>query len=260
MAIARVREIASVGGVTGASTFVAALSGMVGGPTVVNEYLVARVAVDNSGGGGAAPGRTVTDTGSNTWTVTTAALQDPGVASAGATCYIAYSKVVTPLTTADSITFTWGSGSPAAKAVAIDSWSGIDYITNPIAVANVRANGLTGTPSVTIVPTATGQLVYGALAIEGLISDTYTEDTDTTNGSWVTLTASTSGGASFDVAQTIRGAYKLVTASGSQTWDPAITARDWAQSTIVFAVAPPVPPSPPPRLGSRIAVRRSAAY
>jgi hypothetical protein len=78
-----------------------------------------------------------------------------------------------------------------------------------------------------------------ALGVEGSSSDTFTGDSDTTNGSWVLLTATGAGSTTSGAA--IRGQYKLVTATGTQNWGPTFTARDRAAIGLVFAVGiPPV--------------------
>lgn len=225
-------------------------------PTLIatGNYLVARVAADNSGTNGAAPGLTVADSRSNTWTVLGPALVDPGAANAGATAYICYAKVVTPYQAADTVTFTWGITTPG-KSIVVEEWQYI-HATSPVAVTATTATGTASSAlSIGITPTAADQCVYTCLAVEGPTGDTAPTDADTTNGSWVALTrlATASGTAASN--QTVSGAYKQVTASGAQTWDATITARDWAAVAVVFA------PSPPPSATtfSDPPVRRQAA-
>jgi hypothetical protein len=201
--------------------------------TAPGNLLIARVAVDNSGSGGAAPGLTVTDARGNTWIELGPALQDPGAANAGATCYIAYALVNVQLLTGDLVTFTWGAGNPVAKAIVIEEWTGIDQ-GNPVAVAAVTGNAGSATVSISISPTAGNQLVYGACAREGPAGDATTYDSDTTSGTWETLTslATTSGTAASN--QRIVGQAKSVDAAGAQTWDLTITSRDHAEIVVVF--------------------------
>lgn len=233
---AKVRDLASAQNLTSQASTVVSLSG-IGTTAEVYRYLMARVAVDNSGSAGAAPGLTVTDSKSNTWTVLGPANQDPGAASAGITGYIAYTKISAALTTSDSITFTWGSGNPAAKAIQIEEWVGIDSVT-PVAVAALAATGVSTSPSVARTPLAASQVFYGALAIEGIAGDTYTQDADTTDGSWVGLTSVATADATATNNALIRGAYKIVTGTSAQTWNPTITNRDWAQLGVVFGEGP----------------------
>jgi len=203
----------------------------------VGSYLVASLALDNAGTNGAAVALTVTDPRSNTWTVLAAVNNDPGAASAGVTGYIAYCKVANAYSNGDSVTFNYGGVSTPAKAIVIEEYAGI-HSTSPVAVGQVSATGLTTTPSVSITPTAADQLVVGSIAIEGIDSDTYTADADTTNGIWNKQAAigTTSGTAVSNML--VRTVSKLVSASGAQTWNPTITARDWSQAVVVFAPAP----------------------
>lgn len=236
MAISKVRDIGSTQNLTSEGATIVTLTAT---PTTGN-WLIARIAVDNSGGGGAAPGLSVSGSAGNAWTVLGPANQDPGTASSGMTCYMTYAQIINPLVTGDQISFDW-TGSPAAKAIVVEEWIGIDDVT-PVVVSPVTSVGATTPVTIAITPTAAGQLVYMCLAIEGNTGDTYTVDTDTTNGSWVTLTSlgTTSGTATNNA--TVRGQYKVVTASGAQNWSVAITARDRAAFGVVFGVgAPPVP-------------------
>jgi hypothetical protein len=201
-----------------------------------NNILTARWAGDNSGGGGQATNVDISDPRGNTWVVGDASNRDPGAANAGITGRMAYCIPTTPYQDGDDLTFNYGNNT-AADAVVVEEWANIDR-ADPIAVTQVVDNGGSASPTVTIVPTAADQLIYGWLAIEGPAGDTYTQDADTTNGVWVGLTSlSTESGTAASNA-TIRGAYKLVTTGGSQTWNPEITNRDWAAGIIVFNPAP----------------------
>jgi len=220
----------------------------------VGNYLIARVAVDNSGTNGAAPGCTVTDPRSNAWTVLGPALVDPGAVSAGATAYIAYTRVVTAYQAADALTFNWGGISTTAKAIVVEEWKNI-HPTSPVAVSAVTANAAASTAvSVSITPTAPNQLVYTCLATEGIAGDTVGADADSTNGTWSTLTTTASANATATNNQRVSGQYKVVTAAGAQSWDSTITSRDWA--ALIVSFAPPAFPPPVWRV-VREAVHRS---
>jgi hypothetical protein len=202
-----------------------------GASITVGNYLIARVSVDNSGSSGAATTLAVTDTRSNTWTVSTAANNDPGAAAAGVTSYYAYAKVENAYSDGDDITFTWGN-STTAKAVVIEEWAKVHSVT-PIVVAATTATGSSTTPSISRTPTVAGQVFYGLLSVESGTADTYTEDADTTEGSWVSLTRA--GAGTTTGGQTVAGAYKRVTGTSAQTWNPTLgTSRDWAQIAFVL--------------------------
>lgn len=206
-----------------------------GSSITVGNVLIARLAMDNTGGGGQATAVTISDPRGNTWTVGEAANRDPGAASAGISCRIAYCVVENAYSDGDDLTVNFGNNTVADSTV-VEEWENIDPVA-PVAVAQVVNNGGSATPSVTITPTAPDQLTYCAIAIEGPAGDTYTQDSDTTNGAWSGLTSlSTTSGTAVSNA-TVRGASKLVTAAGDQTWNPGITNRDWAAVAIVFAPA-----------------------
>jgi hypothetical protein len=216
-----------------ASSTTTAVSMSAGGSITVGNYLIARVAADNSGGGGAARTVTISDPRGNSWTVLTQANRDPGAANEGTTCTIAYAKVANAYSNGDSITVTY-SGAVVADSVVIEEWTGI-HATVPEAQGATTATGGSATPSIARDPQAASNVVYCALAIEGPGSDSYTEDSDTTSGTWATLTVIGGSNATADLNQKTAGAYKAVSAGGSQTWDPTITSRDWA--AVAFAIA-----------------------
>lgn len=211
----------------------------VGGSIAVGNYLIARVAADNSGASGAAQTLTITDPRSNTWTVRAPANRTAAsAASDGVTTWICYAKVDNAYTNGDDITFNY-SGAVVAKGIVLEEWRGI-HATSPVAVASTTATGSSTTPSISRTPGGVGQLFYGALGVEGIAADTYTQDTDVVDGSWRTLTSITGGDAVTAVTSiTCRGAYKI-TGTAAQTWNPTITSRDWSQVALIFAPAWPV--------------------
>lgn len=244
MAIARVADRGSNSNVVFDNNTIVDLP--TGASITVGNYLIAYWSIDNSGLNGAATVTTITDPRSNTWTLLTAANQDPGAANAGITCRIAYCKVVNAYSDGDDLTWDYNDNT-TAKSIVVTEWSGI-HATTPVAVAQTQSTGASTTPSSAAkVPTGVGQMVFAAWAVEGPSGDTVTEDSDTTDGSWVTLTRlSTSTGTAASNA-TINGAYKLVTGTTAQTYDPtAGTSRDWAMCALVFDTAtPPAAPDPP---------------
>lgn len=234
MAIAKVADRGSANNETDSATTLVDMAAA--GSITVGNYLIVRVAADNSGGGGAARSVTVSDPRLNSWTTLTQANQDPGSASAGTTCSIAYCKVTNAFTNGDDITITYG-GNVIADAVVVEEWSGI-HATSPIGVAVTTTAGAgTALGGIARTPTAADQLFYAAGSIEGPNADSYTEDSDTTAGSWVSLTRTGTANATAASNQKVVGAYKLVTATDAQTWTATITSRDWAAVAVVFAAA-----------------------
>lgn len=221
----------------------------------VGNTLLAYVAVDNSGTNGAEPGLTVSDPRSNVWTqVGSTVLNDPGNANAGTTLYVYECAVVTnTYTNGDDITFTWGTGSPPAKAIIIEEWTRI----GPIAAAASTATGSSTSPSVSSTPTGPRQLMLGVLSVEGPAGDTYTADPDPIEGLWAAVTRLGSGGTTTS-AQTIARQYKVVSGTAAQTFNPTITNRDWSVLSVVFEVAgrPSAARNIPVRTGRRGATPR----
>lgn len=211
-------------------------------PTFIqqNNYLVVVVAVDNAGAAGIAPTLAVTDSRSNTWTVLTPVTKSAGNASNdGTTLYVAYMKRgATAFQAADTLTLTWGTSVTAKAAVCVEL--GNVHPTNPIAVAPVTATGASTTPSIPINTTGKGQLLLGAVAVESGTADTYTEDADTADGVWKTMTRTGAGVTT--AGQTIASAYKVASANVNQAqqWDPVLgTSRQWAALGVVFEPADP---------------------
>ena len=206
----------------------------------VGNYLVARVAVDNSGSSGARPGLTLTDARNGTWTHGTGGLQDPGAASAGSASYLCYVKVAVAYQAADALTFTWTTGTPIS-AIVVEEWAGVD-LTTPLAVAETQANNVSSTaqPSISRTPTAAGQLMYVCCSNEGQVGDWGAQDSDTTDGSWVDVTKDTANTGTHDTSQSVYGGYKIVTGTTAQTWNNTLgVTGDWSACAVVFAAQAP---------------------
>lgn len=238
MAIAKVADRASANSNSAVTTVDLVLSGL-----TVGNYLIIRTAADNSGGSGAA--RTVTVTNQSGTAIDTATDQafqqnnDPGAASAGVTCNVFVAAITA---TSGTVRLTY-SGSVVQAAVA-EEWSGIDQ-TTPVVGTPVGANGTASTnlASVTDATVAVGNLAYGVEAVEGPSSDTYTQDADTTGGTWSNLTKLGTSNATATDNVTVYGGYKVVNAlgGGSQTYNPTINnARDSAGLILELSKVLPV--------------------
>jgi hypothetical protein len=220
MAIAKVADRGTASSNSAVTAPTIAVSG-----TTVGNYILIRTAADNSGGGGAARSLTVTDTGGNTYTGYQQN-NDPGAASAGTTCNVVVAKI-----TAAPGTITLTYSGAVVQAAVVEEWSGIDA-TTPVVGTPVGANGVASTNMASCADTsvAVDNLAYGVQAIEGPSTDVFTQDADTTNGSWTDLTKLGTTNVTATDNQTVYGAYKVVTATGAQTYNPTIvaTARDTA--------------------------------
>jgi hypothetical protein len=210
----------------------------------VGNLLIIRTAADNSGGGGAA--RTVTVTNQSGTAVEIASLlqyqrnNDPGAASAGVTANLVVAKITA---TSGTVRLTY-SGSVVQACVA-EEWAGLDNTMGSTTVVGtpVGADGVNSTSlaSLTDASVASGNLAYAAMAVEGPSSDTYTQDSDTTNGSWSDLTKLGTSNATADTNQTVYGGYKVVTGTGGQTYNPTINnQRDSAGIIAELAAKVPV--------------------
>lgn len=210
---------------SGVTTVDLVLSGL-----TVGNTLMIRSAADNSGGGGAARSFAVSNQ-SGTAVDTTLGLQDqrnndPGAASAGTTANVWTGDITA---TSGTVRITYGGS--VVQACVAEEWSGIlsgafAWANNPITNVGTASTNLA---SMTDTLPALGELLYGVEAVEGPTSDTYTQDSDTTNGSWSDLTKLGTSNATATDNQTVYGGYKVVTAAGSQTYNPTINnARDSA--------------------------------
>lgn len=260
MAIAKVADRGSLANNTAGTSHLVDLAA--GGSITTGNYLIARVTAENTGGGGAARTLTITDPRSNTWTkLPTAGINyDPGAAGDGTTTWLCYAKVENAYSNGDDITF--GLSGSARLAVCVEEWSGI-HATTPIAVSEVTTTGNAAGVSLSIQPTAAGQLVYACYGWEGPASDIWTGDgADTLEGSWVTLTRVGTSNATATDNETVIGQYKLVTGSSQQTWDITTIGRDFAVVMAVFAEEPVIVPAPGriKRRRALQAVGRSASW
>lgn len=230
MAIAKVADRATDNGNAAVTTVDLPLSGM-----TVGNVLLIRTAADNSGGGGAARSIAVSNQSGTPVNVAAAVAyqhnNDPGAASAGVTVNI----IAVPITaTSGTIRLTYGGS--VVQACVAEEWSGVD-VTDLIVGTPVGASGVASANygSATEAGIAAGNVAYAAVAVEGPSSDTFTQDADTTNGSWVGLTRAGTTNATADTNQTIAGAYKAVTGAGAQTYNPTGTARDSATLIVELA-------------------------
>ena len=234
MAIAKVADRANVNGNTAVTTVDLVLASL-----TVGNHLIIRAAADNSGSSGAARTMTVTNQSGTAIDVATdvqfTQLNDPGAASAGTCLYVVIAKI-----TATSGTVRLTYSGTVVQAAQAEEWSGVNQtafvVGTPVGANGVASTNLASTTDASI---ALGNVAYAAVAIEGPSGDTYTNDSDTTNGSWVALTKRGTTNATADTNQTIAGAYKIVNATGGQTHNPTNSvARDSAGLIIELAAEP----------------------
>jgi hypothetical protein len=179
------------------------------------------------------PTRTITDTRSNTWNLIGFRGQN-ATANAGTTASIHYSILTTPLQYGDTITCTF-SGAVVCKGMIYLAFGGMSNATQTsTAVTN---SGASATPTVTSGTVNSGNVVVGVFGIENDVMPT--ADSDTLNGSWGSQINRTGSGGNSATHQTIYAAYKIVNASGAQTFNPSTSpSTDWAGVIGVFGSAP----------------------
>jgi len=198
-------------------------------PMPVGSLGVLCVASDNANGSSGEllnyTGTPVTDTVSNTWTLRQNNIYDPGASPAlGAEFAIFTAPITTALTNSSnfftpspSITVTF------ITSVVNKSWVLLEF--PPTASGNTwdyvagsggSAGATSATPTVTTSSITSGDVVLAMGAAED--QDTWTADSDTSNGSWGTATHAGYSGATMSIiAQT-----KTVTGTGTQTFNPTL--------------------------------------
>jgi hypothetical protein len=225
MVASKVADRATVSSNSTVTTADFVLTGM-----TVGNVLIIRTAADNSGGGGAARNITVTNQSGTPINLTTdIAYQrnnDPGAASAGVTVNVVLAEITA---TSGTVRITY-SGSVVQAGVA-EEWSGLKYPGAGLSADVIDNVGTASTnlASLALTNVVSGNVAYGAIAIEGPNADTFTQDADTTNGSWSNLTKLATTNATADTNMAIVGGYKIVSATGNQTYNPTNSvARDSA--------------------------------
>lgn len=107
-----------------------------------------------------------------------------------------------------------------------------------ITVAGTDNTNLTTTTPSAISPSAAiGDLIIAFLSLKGPTGDGFTQDADVFGGAWSTIPVAGTSGGSATTNQTLRGAYKIPNAVGTQTYNPSLgTARNYAE--MIFGIKP----------------------
>jgi hypothetical protein len=178
----------------------------------------------------------ITAVGGGTWTDRAGATTQSGATTTAGTgvfvyCQTLYAASSVASGTAITVTF---NASPAAKAVALWGFDqmGQHVLRNTV----VSAASTTGSPSAVTAGTAlaAGDLVIGIVGTENSVIAT--GDADTLNGSWSTIDGIASAVSTAATNTSIAMQYKVVTATGAQTFNPTGGVADTV--AIVFAMAP----------------------
>lgn len=218
------------------------------------------ISADNSSTGGSTNNvSSVTDSLGNTWYVAQKPIFDNGVASAGIQGAIAWTpQSKGPLQTSTTITVTFGNALTAKSYTLheVSASAGLPtYKTGGVGTGSAVAAA--GTYSMTTGSIAVGNLLICTLAMESGTTQTYTADSDTTNGTWSAVQYSEVG--STTSGNCIGSQYKLQTTTGStQSYNATLAAAAdsigaWAEFTEVDPVVLKTPrwPDPPSRHKAR---------
>jgi len=214
----------------------------------VGDWLVVIAAASNDGTAGAASITTAVDSGGvNTYTNRAMINYDPGAAGAGATLGI-YTCAVTSAIMNGTITINQ-SGDTSDKAVQVYKLvPGASEVISFIAADTTGSTGNATTHSAATVSVTSGDIIFGAAAIE--TDDAVTGDTDTTNGSWSSIITRLDDNGADAAAMSCSSQYKTVTATANQAWAcTTVSLRDSARTYCVVRSA--VPPAFQPAWGQR---------
>jgi hypothetical protein len=198
----------------------------------VGEWIIVRVATDNLSA--TTPTFTCADSAGNTYAVDIEGARSAS-AGAGIAGAVFSAPVTSQLASGQTITVTL-SGATFAKAAVAQAFTGVG---GRRASGTNSANGLSTAPSATLTTPVSGDLVIGHIAHESRTAPS-AYDTDTTDGSWSTGAVHPSAGTGTDNQRTqVIYQHKIVTGTGSQTYDATVVSADWID--FLSAYTPLVP-------------------
>lgn len=207
----------------------------------VGDILIALIAYDNSGGGGADPmsGTISVTPASGSLGASVSAqtgLNDPSTASSGLAVRCVAFPVTGAIASSTSCNVAW-SGTIVVRAVAfgkVARTGNTSYRTNSGATGVSTAGATTPTPLVTPSVTNTELVLCWAGHENGAA---ITGDADTTNGSWSAVYGTFQGSGLTGMAAYFQA--KVVTGTATQTWNPTGTSSDWIVGCLIFTDAAP---------------------
>jgi hypothetical protein len=173
------------------------------------------VEYDNSGGSGADPFSSLTDTDGHTWSEVYRTLNDPGAANAGCVGAVFYTYPTSVISTTDSITLTLGTNTTIKCFRLIEVTAAAGF--QPVIAASNSATYSTTTPTITTDTVEVDEAVIGVSHLEH--ATTPTGDADTTNGSW-TAQAGTAAGSGATGGSLVWQAKIQTTTASTQTYNP----------------------------------------
>ncbi len=187
--------------------------------TSQNSLAVLIVAVDNSGTSGVLRSTfTVADSHGNVWKRWLRPLYDPGAASEGVEgAFFTTDQRKGKITSTTTITVSLGSAT-IAKCAALYEIESSSYVI--VGSRTAGSGSATASPTITTSSIAANRAVLCAAFNEYGTEQSFTGDSDTTNGSWGSAQSASIGSTISGVSLYAQG--KVVSADGTQTWDPAL--------------------------------------
>jgi len=180
------------------------------------------MAADNSASAGSSNNMTsITDGLGNTWTKQTAALVDPGAASAGAQHSIFTTMMDKGVIQSSTVLTFTNANACTAKAWTMIEVVPADYSTVEFVQQNIGSSTAATTWSIVSASITNGNMIIGSVAIEGGTGNTITGDSDTLNGNWAAQQTTSVGTTTTGMG--ISSQTKVVNASGAQTYSGSYT-------------------------------------
>ena len=179
------------------------------------------------------PTTSISTAGGGTWTLR--GTVSSGVSASNGSGVFGYLYSVTTtssISNASTISTVTFSSSPTSRAIEVIAFDNTPELFRGSAVTGSNTGG---TPTATDSTPVAGDIVIGAIVGEDNTDPT--GDADTTNGSWAAINAIASTGASAATNVAVGLQYKIVSATGSQTYNPT-TAND--SGVIVITLATPL--------------------
>jgi len=187
----------------------------------------------NTGSGGSTKiftASSFTDPLGNIWTRQLDAIYTPGTASQGAEVAAYTAPITTQITTSDTVTITVGTATTGrvVSCYEVSGANGSPTVVASAAISDGLTTGQGGNPlSMTTASITSADAVICWVGRQNGTTMT-TGDTDTVNGSW---SAVLDAGQS-TVPMRLSRQYKVVTATGTQTWDVSPNTGAWQSAWI----------------------------
>lgn len=226
--------VANAGSVTGTSTAVASASFAAGATFSRYDAVVVLIASNNAGANGEISVTGVTDAKGHTYSQNIGHLKSNAVsANDSGSFHIFMAEVgASGLASTDNITISF---SPNTSRFAAIVYRVVPSSGNRIAIRWLDSTDLFSTgpgPFVSASVNSGECIIYG---VAGERYDDPSSDFDTTNGSWSTKWALNSNSGTHTTSQTVSSQYKIVTGTGTQSWQQVWTADcDWEAGYVIL--------------------------